>query len=71
MGHFWSLFLVLFCFYVFLDKGELYCILSQQLDLELWHRCFGHLGIDVVKQLINQDMVDSLDLTSDSPFPAI
>ena len=27
--------------------------------------------IDVVKQLINQDMVDGLDLTSDSSFPAI
>ena len=44
---------------------------SKTLDLELWHCCFGHLGIDAVKQLINQDMVDGLDLTSDSPFPAI
>ena len=44
---------------------------SKTLDLELWHRRFGHLGIDVVKQLINQDMVDGLDLTSDSPFPTI
>ena len=33
---------------------------SKALDLELWHCCFGHLGIDVVKQLINQDMVDGL-----------
>ena len=30
---------------------------SKTLDLELWHHHFGHLGIDVVKQLINQDMV--------------
>ena len=44
---------------------------SKTLDLELWHIHFGHLGIDAVKQLINQDMVDGLDLTSDSPFPAI
>ena len=44
---------------------------SKTLDLELWHHCFGHLGIDVVKQLINQDMVDGLDLISDSSFPAI
>ena len=44
---------------------------SKTLDLELWHHCFGHLGIDAVKQLINQDMVDVLDLTSYSPFPAI
>ena len=44
---------------------------SKTLDLELWHCCFGHLGIDVVRQLINQDMVDGLDLTSDSLFPAI
>ena len=44
---------------------------SKTLDLELWHHHFGHLGIDVVKQLINQDMVDGLDLTSDSPIPAI
>ena len=44
---------------------------SKTLDLELWHCRFGHLGIDVVKQLINQDMVDGLDLTSDTPFSAI
>jgi transposase InsO family protein len=44
---------------------------SKTLDLELWHRRFGHLGIDAVKQLITQDMVDGLDITSDTPFPAI
>ena len=43
---------------------------SKTLDLELWHHCFGHLGIDVVKQLII-NMVNGLDLNSDTPFPAI
>ena len=33
---------------------------SKTLDLQLWHRHFGHLGIDAVKQLINQDMVGRL-----------
>ena len=44
---------------------------SKTLDLEPWHHHFGHLGIDAVKWLINQDMVDGLDLTSDTAFPAI
>ena len=63
----------------YLDKDTLaqdevntaHIAVSKTLDLELWHCRFGHLGIDAVKQLINQDMVDGLDLTSDSPFPAI
>ena len=44
---------------------------SKTLDMELWYHHFGYLDIDVVKQLIHQDMVDGLDLTSDTPFLAI
>ena len=44
---------------------------SKSLDLELWHRRLGHLGIDGVKRLITKDLVTGMELTSDTPFPKI
>ena len=44
---------------------------SKSLDLQLWHRRFEHLGIDAIKQLLMQHMIEGIDITSDNTLPKI
>ena len=36
-------------------------IAKENIDMELWHNCFGHLGYDNVSKLINRKMVEGMN----------